>query len=170
MICFVRGLGFAALLGLSALPPASAQDDKPLTFIIPTFSRESLDIGQAGTGDLIYLGNIFDPIIGTDPGGQLSPKRGLAESWTVSPDGKGLAIKLRDGVRWHDGQPLTTDDILFTLHRWAEPDATCTACRYLQSSAGRPREPWRWPRNSTTARAGTSSPTPARRPATCRRA
>ncbi|GBF06206.1 extracellular solute-binding protein [Deinococcus aerius] len=38
----------------------------------------------------------------------------LAESWTVSPDGKVYTFKLRQGVRWSDGQPLTADDVVFT--------------------------------------------------------
>ncbi|MEW6422588.1 MAG: ABC transporter substrate-binding protein, partial [Deinococcota bacterium] len=38
----------------------------------------------------------------------------LAESWTVSPDGKVYTFKLRQGVKWSDGQPLTADDVVFT--------------------------------------------------------
>jgi peptide/nickel transport system substrate-binding protein len=39
---------------------------------------------------------------------------GLAESWTTT-DGKTVDVKLRDGLKFSDGQPLTTDDIVFTL-------------------------------------------------------
>jgi peptide/nickel transport system substrate-binding protein len=45
--------------------------------------------------------------------GDLEPA--LAESWTVSPDGRSWTFTLRGGVQWSDGQPLTTDDVIFTL-------------------------------------------------------
>lgn len=45
--------------------------------------------------------------------GEVEP--GLAESWTVSRDGRSWTFTLRQGVRWHDGTPLTIDDVLFTF-------------------------------------------------------
>ena len=39
---------------------------------------------------------------------------GLAESWAVEPDGKTWTFKLRAGLRWSDGQPLTSEDVVFT--------------------------------------------------------
>ncbi len=39
----------------------------------------------------------------------------LAESWTVSPDGLTVNMKLRSGLKFSDGQPLTSDDVIFTL-------------------------------------------------------
>src|SRR5271169_6507104 len=39
---------------------------------------------------------------------------GLAESWTVEPDHKTWTFHLRKGLRWSDGEPLTTDDVIFT--------------------------------------------------------
>src|ERR1041385_7994933 len=39
---------------------------------------------------------------------------GLAESWSVTPDGKTWTFKLRKNLRWSDGEPLTADDVVFT--------------------------------------------------------
>ena len=48
----------------------------------------------------------------------------LAESWTISPDGKVYTFKLRQGVKWSDGQPLTADDVVFTYQQLvANPEA-----------------------------------------------
>ena len=44
--------------------------------------------------------------------GEVEPA--LAESWQISPDKKRVVFKLRSGLRWSDGQPLTADDVVFT--------------------------------------------------------
>ena len=45
----------------------------------------------------------------------------LAESWTVSPDGLVITFHLRKGVRWHDGQPFTAHDCLYTYQVTIDP-------------------------------------------------
>lgn len=46
---------------------------------------------------------------------QFNPEPDLAESWTVSPDGRAYTFKLRTGVTWHDGQPFSSADVKFTF-------------------------------------------------------
>jgi peptide/nickel transport system substrate-binding protein len=46
----------------------------------------------------------------------------LCDSWTVSPDGKTYTFRLRP-AQWHDGHPLTAEDIKFSLDRIVEPGA-----------------------------------------------
>jgi peptide/nickel transport system substrate-binding protein len=46
----------------------------------------------------------------------------LAASWDVSDDGTVYTFKLHQGVRWHDGQPFSADDVLFSFGLWAHPD------------------------------------------------
>ena len=45
----------------------------------------------------------------------LRPVPELATSWSHSPDGKVWTFKLREGVKWHDGEPFTADDVKFTF-------------------------------------------------------
>ena len=47
----------------------------------------------------------------------MSPQPGLAESWETSDDGLTWTFHIREGVDWSDGEPLTADDIAFTLNR-----------------------------------------------------
>jgi peptide/nickel transport system substrate-binding protein len=46
-----------------------------------------------------------------DPKAAIQP--GLAEKWEFNSDGTALTLTLRKGLKWSDGQPFTTDDILF---------------------------------------------------------
>lgn len=45
----------------------------------------------------------------------------LAESWEEEPDGTGVTFRLRDDVRWHDGEPVTAEDVAFTFTRAMDP-------------------------------------------------
>ena len=39
----------------------------------------------------------------------------MAQSWEISPDGLVYTFQLRDNVKWHDGQPLTSADVKFSF-------------------------------------------------------
>ena len=45
----------------------------------------------------------------------------LAKSVDVAPDGKTYTFKLREGVKFHNGETLTADDVLFTWNRFMDP-------------------------------------------------
>jgi peptide/nickel transport system substrate-binding protein len=53
----------------------------------------------------------------------------LAESWTVSPDGRTYTFKLRSGVVFHDGAPLTSADVKASLDRIRKPPAGVVSVR-----------------------------------------
>jgi len=82
------------------------------------------------TGDLDLLKNIsglntytlvFDPLIRYGDGGKLQPA--LAESWTVSKDGKALNFRLRKNVTFSDGTPFDAEAAVWNLKRWmGKPD------------------------------------------------
>ena len=62
--------------------------------------------------------NVYDRLVMFDPndlGKDYVP--GLAESWTVSPDGKTFTFKMRAGVKFHSGNPFTANDAAFSLQR-----------------------------------------------------
>lgn len=47
----------------------------------------------------------------------------LAENWAADDSGKIYTVNLRPGLTWHDGQPLTADDVVFTFQTVQNPDA-----------------------------------------------
>jgi len=65
---------------------------------------------------------IDEGLLGVDPSYQLQPR--LAESYTVSPDATTFTFKLRSGLKWSDGTPFTSKDVLFTYTMMANPKTT----------------------------------------------
>lgn len=63
---------------------------------------------------------LYNSLIRFDDHGLPQPE--LAESWGISRDRKVYNLSLRADLRWHDGEPLTTDDVLFTIHAMRNPD------------------------------------------------
>lgn len=61
----------------------------------------------------IQAGLIFDPLIWVDGSGEFIPW--LAREWEQSADGLTWTFTLRDGIQWHDGEPLTAQDVAFTF-------------------------------------------------------
>ena len=66
---------------------------------------------DAASDEVVRL--LFSSLVTMDETTQ-TPGPGLAESWSVSPDGKTWTFKLRAGLHWSDGEPLTVDDVVFT--------------------------------------------------------
>lgn len=64
---------------------------------------------------------IYDTLFAMDADGKIQPQ--MAESDTVSADGLAHTIRLREGLKWHDGQPVTAEDCVASIRRWAARDA-----------------------------------------------
>lgn len=65
-------------------------------------------------GHLIYQ-NVFDGLLQLNYNSEVIP--GLAESWDVSDDGLTYTFHLAEGVKWHDGEPFTAEDVQYTYQR-----------------------------------------------------
>jgi peptide/nickel transport system substrate-binding protein len=79
-----------------------------------TASPDSLNPGVAyliQAGDIQDL--VYDTLIRIDLKSQAYP--GLATEWSVAEDGRTWTFKLAPGAKWHDGQPVTAEDVKFTF-------------------------------------------------------
>ena len=74
----------------------------------------------AAIGEIVYA-NVLEGLTRMAPDGSIVP--GLAESWTVSPDGKVYTFALRKGVTFHDGAPFDASVAKFTLDRARAADS-----------------------------------------------
>ena len=73
-----------------------------------------------GSADADATKLIFSGLTRFDTDGELQPD--LAQSWTVSPDGKTYTFDLRHNVTWQDGVPFTSHDVAFTIAAIQDPD------------------------------------------------
>ena len=78
----------------------------------------SLDPGQAyefTSGEVVS--NIYDRLVEYNPADIEKVVPGLAESWTISDDGKTITFKLRPGAKFASGNPVRPEDVVFSFKR-----------------------------------------------------
>jgi peptide/nickel transport system substrate-binding protein len=63
---------------------------------------------------------VFDTLYGADRALRAHPQ--MAEGHSVEEDGRRVTIRLRDGLRWHDGEPVRASDCVASIRRWASRD------------------------------------------------
>ena len=78
--------------------------------------------GAAAAIDELTYGTIFEPLVRIGADGTIAPW--LAAGWTVSPDGLDTTIRLRPGVRFHDGAPMDAAAVAFSLRRAIAPGSS----------------------------------------------
>ena len=113
--------GTAAAFGSLATPRiARAQDARVLRFV-PQANLSSLD-AVAGTQYVVRNASllVWDTLFGVDH--TITPKPQMAESYENSPDFKEWTIKLRPGLKFHDGEPVLGRDVVASLQRWMVRD------------------------------------------------
>jgi peptide/nickel transport system substrate-binding protein len=85
-----------------------------------TVSINPID-SRNGNGDIFADNLIYGGLVRSDPTGGTAIQPALAEKWDVSADGKTYTFHLRPGVKFSNGQPLTADDVVYSLNRFGNP-------------------------------------------------
>src|SRR5438132_12965706 len=106
--------------GEARAQPRSASQSKPegemRWALYVTLSPVWFDPGEfQGLTAFWVLYAIHDALVKPMPGNLMTPS--LAESWTVSADQKVYEFKLREGLKFHNGDPFTAEDVKFSFHR-----------------------------------------------------
>src|SRR5215468_8839996 len=140
----------AALVALAALPAKAEPPSGRVTMawhvtISPTWFDPSTAPPQITTFGMLYA--IHDALVRPYPGHKMGPS--LAESWRESPDGKTYEFKLRRGLTFHNGDPVTADDVKFSYERYKGAGAKELQARIQQVDVVDPltvrfvlKEPW----------------------------
>jgi peptide/nickel transport system substrate-binding protein len=117
----MRRLLLASVVGLAALAAAPFAGAQTLKVVMHS-DVKALDPVWSGayiTRNHAYM--IYDTLFAIDEKLQVKPQ--MVDSWTTSPDGLTWTFKLRDGLEWHDGAPVTAEDCVASLKRWAQRDS-----------------------------------------------
>ena len=97
---------------------AEESDDEAQTggeLIVPLTTFETLNPLITENNSYYYFSKlVFEGLFEFDEDLNVDPQ--LAESYKLGEDGRSIDIKLRDGIKWHDGEPLVAEDILFTIN------------------------------------------------------
>jgi peptide/nickel transport system substrate-binding protein len=118
----------------TAAPAAPAVSPNKLTFMIAGWGNERFTYNYAVGGGNNFARFLQGFLIATNDKSELIP--GIASKWEVSPDGKTWTFTIREGGKFHDGSPITAQDVWWSfMHYWGKDESGSAVERATQSSA-----------------------------------
>jgi peptide/nickel transport system substrate-binding protein len=115
-----------ALITLGFAFDSYAKPTGTLRVAVADFSYETMDpiVFESFWGWAMY-----DPLLTFDPKGNVTGA--VAESYKLSPDGKTWTFKIRKGMKFHNGDPVTSADVAFSVARFSSKESTNPWSPYL---------------------------------------
>ncbi len=136
-VTLVVGAAFA----ISA--PAPAQQPKTLRVVMHADVRTLDPFWTTQTIAGIHGLMVYDTLFSSDF--DLKPQPQMVDTWTVSDDRKVYTFTLRDGLKFHDGSPVTTKDVIASMNRWGKRDtAGKTLFGYTASLTAKDEKTFVW--------------------------
>jgi peptide/nickel transport system substrate-binding protein len=116
-----RILTALALLWAAATPPsAAAQEQQPLRLVMNTELQILDPVFTPSVVTRAFGFMVWDTLVGVDSKGVFRPQ--MLDSWQVSEDRLTWTFRLRPGLEWHDGTPVTAEDCVHSIRRWDARD------------------------------------------------
>ncbi|MCR5357138.1 MAG: ABC transporter substrate-binding protein [Lachnospiraceae bacterium] len=118
MIVLVLSVLLTLTIALSGCSGRKTGDSSKIVVGIPQDLEDSLDphkAAAAGTREVLF--NVFEGLLKPDVNGDLIPA--VAKEYTVSDDGLTYSFILRDGIKFHDGNPVTAQDVKYSIEKSA---------------------------------------------------
>jgi peptide/nickel transport system substrate-binding protein len=113
--------GTAAAAATFGAPSVRAQNDQQILRFVAEADLKVLDPVWTTayiTRNHGYL--VYDTLFGSDDNLRIRPQ--MVDQTVISPDGMKYSFTLRDGLRWHDGKPVLSEDCVESLKRWRKKD------------------------------------------------
>ncbi|HZA23798.1 MAG TPA: ABC transporter substrate-binding protein, partial [Dehalococcoidia bacterium] len=102
-----------------------------LTWMVAGWGAERFDSVLAGTGGINQFVRLMHGfLIAANEKGEMIP--GIVTDWSISEDGLTWTVTVREGVKFHDGSPLTAEDVLWTWKHEFSPESAS----YSKSTTG----------------------------------
>lgn len=114
-------LMFGAMVAFGQAATAQAEDAAKTLRIVPQADLKILDpvwTTAFVTRNHGYM--IYDTLFGVDTEGKIHPQ--MVDTYEASPDALKFQFTLRDGLAFHDGKPVTSEDVIASLKRWGARD------------------------------------------------
>ena len=111
----------AAVAALALSGAAPAQRSASVLRVVPHSNLAILDpVWTTAYMSRNHGYMIYDTLFGTDEKAKIQPQ--MVEEWSVSPDNRLWSFRLRKGLEFHDGKPVTGEDVVASLTRWSKRD------------------------------------------------
>ena len=123
-------------------PEAAAQSEGHLRITYTSMGSDGIypKASNVNAGGKDLNSSMYDVVIGSNAQGAFSKETGLANDWSVSPDGKVHTIRLRQGIQFHNGTEVTSEDVLFSALEVMEEDAQNAFINELTPAVGQLRD------------------------------
>lgn len=113
-----RGFLSLLLVAVLAWTGATVAQAPSVLRVAATASVTTWDPSLSFSTEALYLANLYEPLLWANPPSADEPfSPALATSWDVSDDGLAWTFTLREGVTFHDGEPLTADAVVRSIER-----------------------------------------------------
>jgi peptide/nickel transport system substrate-binding protein len=132
MIKLRTGLILALTVSASLAQPLAVQAAKCPVLVGPDWSGETLSPDPArllSISDVYHARMVYEPFVAADA--TMQPIPWLAEKWESNDKATEWTFHLRQGVKFHDGSPLTADDVVYTFRRLLDPKTGSPAASEL---------------------------------------
>lgn len=132
----IRAVAAVAALSTSVIAASAMAADLKVVMESRLGNLDPILSASHQTRDHGYL--IYDTLFALDAEQKIYPQ--MVDTYTASEDGKTYTFKLREGLKWHDGKPVTSTDVVASIKRWGQRDRMGIALTSITSDITTPDE------------------------------
>lgn len=124
----------AVFMGCGRGKVSSIKKDKTITLAMVSGWDSLVPFDTTSSYSDLVLDILFDKLVYLKQNGSYEPR--LATSWEMSADNTELTVHLNENAKWHDGEPVTADDIVFTCKVYGSPTVAAPRQNNVSPFAG----------------------------------